>query len=276
MIEIPDDDLKKLQELNDLKADIESQIDSISENADEETLEKINYYVSKLHKEASGKSIDENLQDLSFFQKLLVNFQRDVDIDPGRLLGLTDGVFSIVMTLLVFGMALPNVEILTAGDFVASLNALAPTFGITIVSFILTSCFWIYHHEFIKLSNFNMPYLWMNIFYLACISFIPFSTSVIGNYSQFFLSEVIFGINITLVIFFFLLMYKYANDRNFLENSPSKEEKKYTYMTFLIIMAIMLIVNFLGFSVSNDFIYLFLLVPIISTMRDLMFKWNQK
>lgn len=176
------------------------------------------------------------------------------------------------MTLLVFGMALPEIKLLTVGDFIAFLQSIAPTFGVTLVSFILVSSFWIYHHEFIKIKNLNMPYLWLNIFYLACISFIPFSTSIIGAYSHFFLAEVIFGINILLTILTFLLMYRYASNRKFLEVQPSSNEKKYIYNTFFIIMGLTIVVNLLDFHISGNFIYLFLLVPVISTIRDINFR----
>ena len=75
------------------------------------------------------------------------------------------------------------------GNFIAFLESIAHTFGLTVVGFILVSSFWIYHHEFIKINSLNMPFLWINIFYLACISFIPFSSSLMGIYSRFFLSD---------------------------------------------------------------------------------------
>ena len=68
-----------------------------------------------------------------------------MDIDPGRLIGLTDGIFGMVMTLLVFGMALPQAHLITEGQFITFLNSIAHSFGLTIVSFILVSSFWIYH-----------------------------------------------------------------------------------------------------------------------------------
>ena len=54
------------------------------------------------------------------------------------------------MTLLVFGMALPQAHLITEGQFITFLNSIAHSFGLTIVSFILVSSFWIYHHEFIN------------------------------------------------------------------------------------------------------------------------------
>ena len=173
------------------------------------------------------------------------------------------------MTLLVFGMALPQAHLITEGQFITFLNSIAHSFGLTIVSFILVSSFWIYHHEFIKINSLNMPFLWINILFLACISCIPFTTSIIGSYSMFFISNVLFGLNIFLTILFFSIMYIYAYNMGFLENNPSKTEKRYVLKTFLIIMGLTIAVNLLDFNFSEDFIYLFLLVPVISTLRDI-------
>ena len=200
------------------------------------------------------------------------SFESNVDIDPGRLIGLTDGIFGMVMTLLVFGMALPATNLLTEMDFMTFLQSNAHAFGLTIVSFILVSSFWIYHHEFIKVNSLNMPYLWINILFLACISCIPFTTSMIGMYSRFFFAELLFGLNIFLTILFFLFMYIYAYNKGFLENHPSKSEKRYVLNTFIIIMGLTIVVNLLDYNISEDFIYLFMLVPVISTLRDINFK----
>lgn len=200
------------------------------------------------------------------------SFESNIDIDPGRLIGLTDGIFGMVMTLLVFGMALPATNLLTEMDFMTFLQSNAHAFGLTIVSFILVSSFWIYHHEFIKVNSLNMPYLWINILFLACISCILFTTSMIGMYSRFFFAELLFGLNIFLTILFFLFMYIYAYNKGFLENRPSKSEKRYVLNTFIIIMGLTIVVNLLDYNISEDFIYLFLLVPVISTLRDINFK----
>ena len=208
----------------------------------------------------------------TFYQRFRQGLESDIDIDPGRLMGLTDGIFGMVMTLLVFGIALPELQIATYSDFIGFISSLTPTIGVTIVSFVLISSFWIYHHEFIKIKRLNIPYLWINIPFLICISFIPFTTSLIGHYSHFFLSEAIFGLDIFLTIVFFLIMYNYADSRKFLENMPSKDEKRYVTHTFIILMGLTVAVNLLDFNVSGNFIYLFLLVPVISTVRDIKFK----
>lgn len=211
-------------------------------------------------------------KQLSFYQRFKKALQSDIDIDPGRLMGLTDGIFGMVMTLLIFGIALPELQIASYSDFITFMSSLAPTIGITVVSFVLISSFWVYHHEFIKIKTLNIPYLWVNIGFLICISFIPFSTSLIGHYSHFFMSEALFALNIFLTSVFFILMYFYANRRGFLEKIPSKQEEKRVLQLFFLVMGLTVIVNLLDFNVSSNFIYLFLLVPVISTIMDIRYK----
>ena len=251
---------------------------------DEEFIQKIDNFSDSLseynnkHQSTSSESkkpesVNKQLGYLQRFRKAL---QSDIDIDPSRIMGLTDGIFGMVMTLLVFAIAIPELQIANYSDFMSFITTLMPTIGVTIVSFVLIASFWVYHHEFIKLKTLNIPYLWLNIAFLIYISFIPFTTSLIGNYSHFFLSETIFGLNILLAISFFLLMYYYAYSRGFLETIPSHEERHFIYHTLLILMGLTVIVNLLDFNVSNNFIYLFLLVPVITTIRHIRFQMNYR
>ena len=206
--------------MQSLKDEIEQQISEMDENRAVKVQEKLEdaKRKNKFSENINEENIDEEIRKLektnkkiSTYQRFVDAFEKDLDIDPGRLMGLTDGIFSIVMTLLVFGMVLPDKEILNYTGFINFLGSIGPIAGLIIVSFIVLGSFWIYHHEFMKIKSLNMPYLWLNIFYLACLCFIPFSTSVIGNYSHFFLANVIFGVHILLVIIFFLIMFHYAH-----------------------------------------------------------------
>ena len=273
---ISEEDIKDPVDFEDLKGELIDALLNLTDDLDDETLQKINDLKEDIQEKYSNTAVEEKLDDIkmSYYEKLKRSFEKDMDVDPGRILGLTDGIFGMVMTLLVFGIALPEIVISSSADFASFLQSITPTIGITLVSFILVSSFWLYHHEFMKITNLNIPYLWLSIFYLASISFIPFSTSVVGNYSQFFLANVVLGINILLTIIFFLLMFRYASNRGFLENKPSDSEKKYIYNTFYIIMGLTILINLLDFNISNNFIYLYFLVPVISTLRDINFKMD--
>lgn len=264
---------------------IKEHIDAIKDDWDEETLDELKEF---LHEKYSNGNLQVNKSLLvnsngenvtkdgpnSFFDSIRNAFERDVSIDPGRLLGLSDGIFGMVMTLLVFGIAIPELSVHSYDNFIATFISLLPTIGVTIVSFIIISSFWIYHHEYVKIKNLNIVYLWLNILFLICISFIPFSTSLIGTYAEFFASEVIFGINILLAIISFLLMYLYATKKDFMEVKPTKKEKNHVLLTLGSIMGLTIIVNLLDFNVSSNFIYLFLLIPVVSTMLDTWYNYK--
>lgn len=154
------------KEVDDLKNDIFNQLEVLKENTtDEESIEKINnisndlFEVTNKHQSTRKevKKLKRINRELSFFERFKLGLESDIDIDPGRLMGLTDGIFGMVMTLLVFGIALPELQIATYSDFISFISTLTPTIGVTIVSFVLISSFWIYHHEFIKVKRLNIP-----------------------------------------------------------------------------------------------------------------------
>ncbi|AWX32595.1 TMEM175 family protein [Methanosphaera sp. BMS] len=299
MIKINDsEDTKKdsvsqddFEEILKLKEEIDEKIKYFNENANKESIEKAEEYKEKinikssvLHDDEVVYSMDKKQQEkekkklrfynsfLDFSNRYVMAIQTVIDIDPGRLMGLTDGIFSIVMTLLVFGMALPDMELVTASDFSAFIGSMLPKLGVIIVSFILLASFWIYHHQFIKIKSLNMPFLWLNILFLACLSFVPFTTTLIGTYSKFFLATLLFGLNILLTLVMFLWMFKYADKRNFLESELTEDEKKYTYNTFYMILGGTVIVTILTFFISRYCVYLFLLVPVLTIIRESLFK----
>ena len=266
--------------MESLKEEIERKIKEMDEDKVAKVQEKMENAKrnNKFSEEINEENIDEEIRKLertnkkiSTYQRFVDAFEKDLDIDPGRLMGLTDGIFSIVMTLLIFGMALPEEKIVNYTGFIDFIGSISSVAGVVIVSFILLASFWLYHHEFMKIKKLNIPYIWLNMFYLASICFIPFTTSIIGNYSHFFLANVIFGLNILLVVVFFLLMFYYAHKRGFLEEYTSEEDKKHVYNTLYIVMGATVIVNLLDFNVNPNFIYLFLLVPIISTIRHIQY-----
>ena len=116
---------EKYKELQSLKDEIEQQISEMDENRAVKVQEKLEdaKKKNKFSENINEENIDEEIRKLektnkriSTYQRFVDAFEKDLDIDPGRLMGLTDGIFSIVMTLLVFGMVLPDKEILITLD----------------------------------------------------------------------------------------------------------------------------------------------------------------
>ena len=97
--------------------------------------------------------------------------------DTGRIEAFSDGVFAVAITLLVFNIRLP--ELRSGGQLGEQLLTQWTSYAAYVVSFVTVGIFWANHHHmfhFIKGSNHLLAMV--NVLFLMCISFLPFSTSL--------------------------------------------------------------------------------------------------
>ena len=143
-----------------------------------------------------------------------------------RIEALTDGIFAIAMTLLVLNLALP--ESGSAGSHTALHDLLfgqADKFFSYALSFILLAFFWVRHHQhFHFIRRTDGKHLWINIFFLMFVALIPFSTSLVGDYSNESLAEVFFGLNIFIMSILLSWNWVYAT-RGFRLVDPSLDPR---------------------------------------------------
>lgn len=98
--------------------------------------------------------------------------------DKGRVIGFSDAVFSIAMTLLVLEVVIPSYNELKTQDTWLILQNRIPSFIGLIISFFVTALYWISHMRIMKfVSTINSKLLWYNILLLFFIVLLPFSTA---------------------------------------------------------------------------------------------------
>src|SRR6185312_10573738 len=106
----------------------------------------------------------------------------------GRLESLTDGVFAIIMTILVFNISVPELILFTEGDYAskrlsAKFAELWPEFLAYVVSFSTLGAFWVAHHRVFRwILSVDRPLIWINISFLMIIGLVPFSTTLLTQY----------------------------------------------------------------------------------------------
>lgn len=119
-----------------------------------------------------------------------------------RLEQLSDGIFAIVMTVLVFQIKLPAIwgPIDNSGLWL-EIKKLLPLLLSYVLSFALLFTYWRAHHFFISIYAKNIDSLLTNInaVFFMLISLVPFSASVLGQFSRNELSIIIFGTHIILI-----------------------------------------------------------------------------
>ncbi len=119
-----------------------------------------------------------------------------------RLDQLSDGIFAIVMTILVFQIRLPIMSgfIDNAGLWL-EIQKLVPLLLSYILSFALLFTYWRAHHFFVSIyaKNVDSRLTNINALFFMLISLVPFSASILGQYSRNELSVIIFAIHIILI-----------------------------------------------------------------------------
>ena len=101
-------------------------------------------------------------------------------MEKSRLEAFSDGVFAIVITLLILDIRFPEVDY---SQFAETLRSVLPRILAYVLSFIIIGLYWVIHHNSMHaIKKTDRGFLWLNILFLLCVSFIPFPTSLVGRY----------------------------------------------------------------------------------------------
>jgi uncharacterized membrane protein len=196
------------------------------------------------------------------------------EISKSRIETLTDGVFAIVMTILVLEITVPQISHSeTAIELPKQLLELWPVIQSYGTSFIILGFFWIAHdYQFHYVKRANRTFLWITIFYLMFIAFVPFSTSLIGEYGDQQISVIIYAVNISIIGFWEYIRWKYATKDHQLVDSDLNR----TFITkmsrrFLLGPTIYLIAVAISFVSTQLSLVMFIATPLyflVSARKD--------
>jgi uncharacterized membrane protein len=120
--------------------------------------------------------------------------------DRDRIVNFSDGVFAIVITLLILTIEVPDIPPASvAQELPSRLLALTPDLLSYVISFLVVAVYWQAHHRvFEPIRGYDRTLLWLNFLFLMTISFLPFPTSLLGEYREQQLPVVIYAINVSL------------------------------------------------------------------------------
>ncbi len=139
--------------------------------------------------------------------------------DPARVLALSDGVFAIIITLLVLEIHVPE---LTGGqDLREALREVRPSFIAFLISFVVVAIAWASHRDLFSLiRRTDLLLVWLNILFLLPLSILPFGASLLARYDRDSTALKMFGIILMAIALTRLIMWIYATGRSYLMFSP--------------------------------------------------------
>ena len=132
--------------------------------------------------------------------------------DPARVMALSDGVFAIIITLLVLEIHVPE---LTGGQSLReALSEVRPSFTAFLIAFLVTAIAWAGHRDlFAHIRRTDRTLVWLNILYLLPLSLLPFGAALISRYDREAVALSLYGIQVLLIAVTRLIVWLYATNR---------------------------------------------------------------
>ena len=188
-------------------------------------------------------------------------------LGKNRIEALTDGIYAIALTLAVLTIdvdELPPVG--TDGQFIDSLAVTFPQILHYAIAFFVLVSFWMAHHRQVNyVSHVDATFIWLNVVTLFFVALIPFTTDLVGTYTEYPLAVTFYAGNLCMIGLLTTVSWIYIAGKGRLISESISEE---AYISGIArgmtvpLVSIIIIVYANLVSASNS-TYLFLLIPLI-------------
>ena len=185
-------------------------------------------------------------------------------MSKNRVEAFSDGVFAIVITLLILDIRVPEVDY---SQLSASLVAVLPRIFAYVISFGVIGVYWLAHHQSLQLvGKLNGFLIWLNLIYLLAVSFMPFPTALLGRYPMRPIPIVIYGLNLIVAntTGFVLTLYLRAHPESgsgLVHRASHKSLYLYGFVNLSYVLAMLL--GFVAPAVSYGIFVVVLVVVIV-------------
>ena len=145
--------------------------------------------------------------------------------DPTRLLALSDGVFAIIITLLVLDVHVPD---LAQGQSLAeALQETRPSLVAFGISFIVSGMYWVGHRDvFALIRRTDRGLVWLNLLYLLPLCLLPFGASLLGRYDLDAVALRIYGLVLVAIGLMRTIVWLYVPPRTHLLWRPIGDRQR--------------------------------------------------
>ena len=159
-----------------------------------------------------------------------------MNYSASRLDMLADGIFAIVMTILVFDIKVPTLDIETNLYAYNYLLKHYPSFLSYLLSFVTLFTYWRGYHATVSdfARNADMKFQNMAGAFLFFVALVPFSSAFLAKYNNLSAGVTIFAFNVILIglIMYFMRMYAWKSDK--IDNRPiTKMENNHAFVRIL-------------------------------------------
>jgi uncharacterized membrane protein len=181
-----------------------------------------------------------------------------------RIVFFSDAVFAIAITLLVLDIHVREIpERLVDEQLPGRLLALWPKYLSYVLSFVVILMYWMAHHiTFRAIKRYDRTLIWLNSLFLMCIAFLPFPTSLLGEYGDNQLAVAIYAASVAVARLLLTAVWWYASSGHRLidESFPESTIRIYLVRGLAVALAFVISIGISFFSVSAATYFWILLV----------------
>lgn len=195
-----------------------------------------------------------------------------------RLESLADGIFAIVMTLLVIEIRVPELIVPVANNSLfTALQDLTPLFLSYLLSFALLFTYWRSHHFIASIyaKNIDVTFTNINAVFFFFVGLVPFTSHLLGRYSHLSFAVILFALNVICIGLSLLFMRLYITRAKTIENeSVSQEDHLHAYarILFPVICAfVAILVSIINTQISLVLLTLGILFNLASSSTRIVF-----
>jgi|GEM_PF-197888 len=187
-----------------------------------------------------------------------------------RLETLTDGVFAIAMTILVFGLHTQRFAgAVSTQELTRALLSQWPGLAALALSFVVLGQFWVsMHNQFRVIRSTDHWLVWLNIAYLLFISLVPFTADHLGRYGAVGPVVILYGLNLFALSALQLGMWLWATGQRRLvaPELPAKLVREGRRLALLNVTGYA-VATAVGVAVPFVSAAIFVLIPLLSITR---------
>jgi uncharacterized membrane protein len=145
-----------------------------------------------------------------------------------RVGALSDGVFSIAMTLLVLDLRVPATEAVhSEGDLWKALAALAPRLLPYLMTFLTLGIFWVGQQtQLTYIERGDRNFAWISIVFLLAVTLTPFSTALLAEFITYRTALLIYWSNVLLLGIIVYASWAYANRAGLVKGETTEEIRR--------------------------------------------------
>ena len=132
--------------------------------------------------------------------------------NPERVTMFTDGVFAIIITILVLEIGVP--ADLPEQSLREAVEETGPEMLAWAISFLIVGMSWVWHRDvFNQVRYVNRDVVWLNLLFMMPAALIPFAASVLGKYHDEAIALHLFGVVLIVTSLMRWLLYGYLMRR---------------------------------------------------------------